>query len=488
MGSVNSTTSVLNATANTNATLLFNATVNATANITNASFITATVNATVNATANITNATFFDDDGTTTTTSSGGSSSSNLWVLGVVFGLLGSIAINTGNNFQSLGMQQLEEKRQSEGVEKVGADGQVEVELPTYEPHQSKTWVYGTVIFVSGSLFNFASYAFAAQSLLASLEAIQFVTNIAFGKLLLGKKITTKMYVGTALVCVGTILTVIFSSKAQATFTATELLLLYKNPGYITYLCLIIFGGGAIHLTHLRYQKSVDDGRPLPHARLVLPITFAVFSALFGTQSVVQIKCVAALLFTLGLVGALSEPYTFLFLGVWILFVVVWLVRLNAALSKYDPMFIIPLFQVNFIFFAIVSGGIYFKEFDSFDGLQWSGFVCGSTLSFTGLSMLVPKANAAVAPEEGGDAAAQQPSETSSTQPEATRRSKVVPTHAPAPFPDDPSLRYTTDYVFAPVPGSEAEHKEDEPAPPLAPPSGELDDLRQAESRFFRPS
>ena len=31
------------------------------------------------------------------------------WVIGVVFGLLGSIAINTGNNIQSLGLMHLEE-------------------------------------------------------------------------------------------------------------------------------------------------------------------------------------------------------------------------------------------------------------------------------------------------------------------------------------------------------------------------------------------
>ena len=45
----------------------------------------------------------------------------------------------------------------------------------------------GTGVFVLGSLLNFASYGFAAQSLLASLEAVQFVTNVAFGRLALGK-------------------------------------------------------------------------------------------------------------------------------------------------------------------------------------------------------------------------------------------------------------------------------------------------------------
>jgi hypothetical protein len=40
----------------------------------------------------------------------------------------------------------------------------------------------------------------------------------------------------------------------------------------------------------------------------------------------------------------------------WLGFVGVWLFRMNEALSLYDPLFIIPLLQVNFILFAIVSG------------------------------------------------------------------------------------------------------------------------------------
>ena len=41
------------------------------------------------------------------------------FLLGVVLGLLGSIAINTGNNIQSLGMNQLTEKRRKEVEEEV---------------------------------------------------------------------------------------------------------------------------------------------------------------------------------------------------------------------------------------------------------------------------------------------------------------------------------------------------------------------------------
>ena len=53
------------------------------------------------------------------------------------------------------------------------------------------------------------------------------------------------------------------------------------------------------------------------------------------------------------------------------------LYRMNAALGKYNPMFVIPLLQANYIFGAIVSGGIFFEEFAGFDAMSWSFFTLG---------------------------------------------------------------------------------------------------------------
>ena len=39
---------------------------------------------------------------------------------------------------------------------------------------------------------------------------------------------------------------------------------------------------------------------------------------------------------------------------------------MNAALGQYDALFIIPLLQANYIFLAIVAGGVYFEEFATF--------------------------------------------------------------------------------------------------------------------------
>ena len=84
----------------------------------------------------------------------------------------------------------------------------------------------------------------------------------------------------------------------------------------------------------------------------------------------------------------------------WFITVGIWLYRLNDALSKFDPLFIIPLLQCNFILFAIISGGIFFKEFESFSAGQWAGFCSGVIVMFTGLGFLTPSPEET---EEGDD-------------------------------------------------------------------------------------
>jgi len=70
-------------------------------------------------------------------------------------------------------------------------------------------------------------------------------------------------------------------------------------------------------------------------------------------------------------------------------------------------MFIIPLLQVLFILLAIVSGGIYFEEFDTFDANQFIGFIFGVLTVCGGLYFLSPAqssgdGNAAPPGDEGG--------------------------------------------------------------------------------------
>jgi hypothetical protein len=59
---------------------------------------------------------------------------------------------------------------------------------------------------------------------------------------------------------------------------------------------------------------------------------------------------------------------------------------------------------VNFILFAIVSGGIYFKEFQYFEPINTIGFIGGVILLVTGIFLLSPKMEKSSLEESAGEA------------------------------------------------------------------------------------
>ena len=77
-------------------------------------------------------------------------------------------------------------------------------------------------------------------------------------------------------------------------------------------------------------------------------------------------------------------------LGTWLLLVAYWLRRLDLGLKLFPPVFIIPVMQVFFILFAIVCGGIYFREFEAYGPLQFTGFCIGVVLILGGVYALAP--------------------------------------------------------------------------------------------------
>jgi len=294
--------------------------------------------------------------------------------------------INTGNNLQSLGLHKLGLISYAQSEEK-GEEPKKSVS----QPWRSWTWLIGTVIFVSGALLTFYSFGLAPQSLLAPIESIQFVTNVFLGKLLLGRFITKRMYLGTFLTVFGTLLAILFCAKKSIErIEIQDLINLWNNYLWICY--LVFVGGFAAFLDAYRARQKRLEERSTKVNKNINAVIYSVFSALFGTLSVVFAKLLAELLsFQTQGIPIFSHWFTYAVLTAWLFLMIYWLYRLNFALGIYDPLFIIPLLQANFIFFAIVSGGIHFMEFNYMSPWQWVGFTSGVGVMFYGLFLLAPE-------------------------------------------------------------------------------------------------
>ena len=141
--------------------------------------------------------------------------------LGILLGLLGSVMINVGNNVQALGM----------GMEAAQKD--------LDEKEQSKRpkvlWTTGTVAFIVGSVINFVAFVFAAASVLAPLEAIQFVSNLVFARFVTKVPVSKRMIAGSALIIAGTIGAVAGGPLTVTSFTIADLRGFWRSPAWIAY-------------------------------------------------------------------------------------------------------------------------------------------------------------------------------------------------------------------------------------------------------------
>lgn len=252
-------------------------------------------------------------------------------------------------------------------------------------------WWCGAALLVVGSLVNFASFGFAPQSLLASLGSVQFVSNVAFGKVILHEVVTRRIVVGTATIILGNTLTLCFSPHQDENYNILQLKAFY-NVTYNSLLALELAVALIMHVTYKQLKRRKEQGKSMRYSHLAMPLAYAICSAIIGTQSVIQAKCLSELI-TMTLQGdnQMGFPFTYLVIVLWLGTTVFWLVRMNRALAMFHGLFIIPALQVFWTFFSVIGGGFYFREFKSLETLGAIGFAFGVLVVFLGVYLLAPR-------------------------------------------------------------------------------------------------
>ncbi|CAN6251714.1 unnamed protein product [Urochloa humidicola] len=322
------------------------------------------------------------------------------WVIGALINIVGSVAINFGTNLLKLGHDQREKLsaiNNSEGNDKF---------VPKSVMH-FQTWRIGILFFAAGNCLNFMSFAYAAQSLLAALGSIQFVSNIAFAYFVLNKTIAVKVMVATTFIVFGNIFLVSFGNHQSPVYTPEQLIAKYSNLVFVLYCMSLVF---VVAFNHYLYRSgetiisssSKDAGT---YWRTMLPFSYAVVSGAIGSCSVLFAKSLSNMLRL-----TMSSRYEF---HSWFTYAVVllflctagfWMARLNEGLSLFDAILIVPMFQIAWTFFSICTGFVYFQEYQVFDTLRIIMFVLGMTFVFLGISLLAPDDSKAADTKDGSNA------------------------------------------------------------------------------------
>jgi Magnesium transporter NIPA len=252
-------------------------------------------------------------------------------------------------------------------------------------------WYTGASSLGAGSILNFISMGFAPQSLLASLGSVQFISNVVFGKVILKETVTIRIVLGTATIISGNIITVLFSPRQEANYNKADLVSFYDTD-YQLLLLVELIVAISMHMVHAHYGRRREKGSVLPATDIIMPLAYATCSAIIGTQSVIQAKCLSELLnMTFRGDNQLVYPFTYAVTVLWLGTTVFWLVRMNKALQQFHGLFIIPALQVFWSFFSIVGGGVFFEEFQELSDADLGVFTVGVFIVFTGVYIMAPK-------------------------------------------------------------------------------------------------
>lgn len=307
----------------------------------------------------------------------------NLFVVGLVMAVAGSIGINIGMNIQSIGLKRLPEDQRS-------------------KPHQSRIWTIGFLIFVSSTVLNFVAFMFAPASILVPLEAIQLVTNVIFNRFVNKVTVSWRLFFGSLLTFVGTVMVVAFGAHEEQQKGVDQILecwtfyLWWVYLGIslsVSLLCLVAYKWNL-----RRSARGVNVFAP----NVVQPVLFAASACLSGAaQMIVHTKALSMLIFTQFSTNVTPRPLEHWLFYVEIVIMIVtggnWLYRQNEGLGLFDPLFIIPLLQAFFILFGVIATGVFFKEFWSIQkgpigaAGGWTCFLVGLVFIFVGLYLTAPR-------------------------------------------------------------------------------------------------
>jgi hypothetical protein len=243
----------------------------------------------------------------------------NRWVVGAIMNVTGSIFINLGTNLMKLGhLRSMKRKRRVAMADalrpRTDEEELTSDDLAVYRCCQdswtwapsknrchfrrallSKTWVIGFSAFFIGNAVNFLSFSYAAQSLLASLGSVQFVTNVIFARVVLRESLPWRVLFGTLVLMGGVGLVVTYSCHGNPAvqYSLNELIQLFINRNYLIYLGTLL----CMWIILQCYLRNIHRADPNRNKNSKLEaISYAAVSAIVGAQAVTFFKIVSELM------------------------------------------------------------------------------------------------------------------------------------------------------------------------------------------------
>ncbi|NXU53984.1 NPAL2 protein, partial [Turnix velox] len=242
--------------------------------------------------------------------------------------------------------------------------------------YTSKLWWCGIALLGLGEVGNFLAYGFAPIALVTPLGCVSVIGSAFISVLFLKKTMRAADILGGTLSITGTFLLVTFAPHVPQDLTARQVQNYLVSWPFLVYLVLeiIIF----CILLYLYKRKAMKN---------IMILLMMV--ALLASLTVIAVKAVASMI-TLSAKGKMQLTYPIFYIMIVLMatscaFQVKFL---NQAMHLYEATAVVPINFVLFTTISIISGVIFYQEFQSAALLSVFMFLFGCLLSFLGVFVI----------------------------------------------------------------------------------------------------
>eukprot|EP01063_Lacrimia_lanifica_P040959 TRINITY_DN9449_c0_g1_i1.p1 TRINITY_DN9449_c0_g1~~TRINITY_DN9449_c0_g1_i1.p1 ORF type:complete len:486 (+),score=116.13 TRINITY_DN9449_c0_g1_i1:49-1506(+) len=304
----------------------------------------------------------------------------------------------------------------------------------------SKTWLCGMACMVLGSVFDVLALPFVPMSRVSTLGATGMIANILITPRFLNEKLTKHDLFGGLVTVFGTTIACIYGASEEPDISSDQLLRYFTYTMFLVYTGICAVVGFVLYYNMMGFMRKqeeavkaglvvesvecvaaweqLDDYKALPEDKTFrfffdygpqfYPIVFAMFGGISGSWSVMLSKAVLIFLKN-GVMG--TEPLsswllTFAFLVPTAVFLVGQIKYLNYSLKIYrDALFILPVYQSMWISSGIISGMVFYREYEGLDDKSMMLFIVGVLVSLIGIVIMAhreSKTEAVASPTAAG--------------------------------------------------------------------------------------
>lgn len=282
-----------------------------------------------------------------------------------------------------------------------------ELSFPRKSAWKRPMWLIAFISFTTanivGSVF---SIGYLPVVILAPIGAMNLVFNAFAANIVLGDPLSRQGILGTGLIAFGALLVGFFGVVPEPNHSLSDLILLYRKPGFIVYFTILeTFIVATMLVTHyleyccalieLRQEeditpKKVVHGYSLEEMKRYIGISYGILSGNVSSQSMLFAKSgIELIILTIAYdENQLQYPLTWFLLFMMILTGGMQLYYLNKGLRLCDTMTLIPLSFCAFNVSCLFNGLVYYNQWDRFRWWQLMYVMSGVVVTIFGVLLL----------------------------------------------------------------------------------------------------